>query len=359
MKQKKHAKAKATPKAKGKGKGKSKSKKPAGKARLAARITSAALFLALAACCTVGNWYVHHPREWLEEHDAFYTAPLRYFGDRTAFLTDAIGWTGHDTVYDSDEPAPTNQVFFAGAPERTGDPAPNDIVTLQRGEFAIGWSPSLRHPVWAAYHVVKDARFTTLQRPNFHKDRSVASSPAAADYERSGYDRGHMVPNRAIVTRYGPDEQQKTFLMTNIAPQRPALNRGPWRELEQLISDLWTARYGEIWVIVGAVSPAANSGRTHIEKGAIDVPSHYYMLITAQDNDGVRSLAMLLPQSSQIGDFPVHSIVTINELESATGLTFFPDMPKFLARPMKSDRPTRLWPVRIRDLIKFILVRFT
>ncbi len=207
--------------------------------------------------------------------------------------------------------------------------------------------------------MVKDARFTTLQRPNFHKDRSVASSPAAADYERSGYDRGHMVPNRAIVTRYGPDEQQKTFLMTNIAPQRPALNRGPWRELEQLISDLWTARYGEIWVIVGAVSPAANSGRTHIEKGAIDVPSHYYMLITAQDNDGVRSLAMLLPQSSQIGDFPVHSIVTINELESATGLTFFPDMPKFLARPMKSDRPTRLWPVRIRDLIKFILVRFT
>ena len=224
-------------------------------------------------------------------------------------------------------------MFFAGAPERTGDPAPNDIVTLQRGEFAIGWSPSLRHPVWAAYHVVKDARFTTLQRPNFHKDRSVASSPAAADYERSG--------------------------LTNIAPQRPALNRGPWRELEQLISDLWTARYGEIWVIVGAVSPAANSGRTHIEKGAIDVPSHYYMLITAQDNDGVRSLAMLLPQSSQIGDFPVHSIVTINELEAATGLTFFPDMPKFLARPMKSDRPTRLWPVRIRDLIKFILVRFT
>ena len=44
MKQKKHAKAQATPKAKGKGK--SKSKKPTGKARLAARITSAALFLA-------------------------------------------------------------------------------------------------------------------------------------------------------------------------------------------------------------------------------------------------------------------------------------------------------------------------
>lgn len=338
---------------------KAKAKKPAGKARIAARMASAAMALALAACCAVGDWYVHHPREWLAEHDAFYTAPLRYFGDRTAFITDALGWTGHDTVYDSDEPAPTNQVFFAGAPERAGDPAPNDIVTLKRGEFAIGWSPSLRHPVWAAYHVVKDARFDPLQRPDFQKDRSVASSPAANDYKRSGYDRGHMVPNRAIVTRYGPDEQQKTFLMTNIAPQRPALNRGPWREMEQHITDLWTARYGEIWVIAGAVSPAAANKRKRIESAAIDVPEQYYMLIAAQDGDGVRTLAVLLGQSAQIGDFPVHSIVTINELEAATGLTFFPEMPKFLARPMKADRPTRLWPIRLRDILKLILVRFT
>ena len=332
-------------------------KKPVGKARLIARIVSISLVVAVVACCAVGDWYVHHPREWLEEHRAFYTAPLWYFGNRTAFVTDAIGWTGHDAVYDSDDPVPENQVFFAGAPERTGDPAPKDIVMLQRGEFAIGWSPSLRHPVWAAYHVVKDARFDALKRPNFQKDRSVASCPAANDYARSGYDRGHLVPNRAIVTRYGPDEQEKTFLMTNIAPQRPALNRGPWREMEQRISDLWTARYGEIWVIVGAVSPTSN--RTKLENTTIDVPEQYYMLIAAQDKEGVRALAVLLPQTAEVNDFPVHNIVTIKELETATGLEFFPDMPKFLARPLKADRPTRLWPIRWYDIVKLILLRFT
>ena len=333
-------------------------KKPMGKARRVAWIASIALALAAVACCAVGDWFVHHPREWLEEHRAFYTAPLWYFGNRTAFVTDAIGWTGHDAVYDFDEPAPSNAVFFAGAPERTGDPAPKDIVTLQRGEFAIGWSPSLRHPVWAAYHVVKNARFDALKRPNFQKDRSVASCPAAADYARSGYDRGHLVPNRAIVTRYGPDAQEKTFLMTNIAPQRPALNRGPWRELEQRISDLWTARYGEIWVVVGTVSPAAK--RTTLENApSIDVPEQFYMLIAAQDDDGVRALAVMLPQTADVDDFPVHGIVTVNELESATGLRFFPDMPKFLAHPLKADRPTRLWPIRLRDIVKLILLRFT
>ena len=334
-----------------------KKKEPVGKARLAARIASVTLVLLIVACCAVGDWFVHHPREWLDAHRAFYTAPLWYFGNRTAMVTDALGWTGHDAVYEFDEAAPSNQVFFAGAPERTGEPAPKDIVTLNRGQFAIGWSPSLRHPVWAAYHVVKDARFDALKRPNFQKDRSVSSSPSPGDYARSGYDRGHVVPNRAIVTRYGPDEQEKTFLMTNIAPQRPALNRGPWREMEQRITDLWTARYGEIWVIVGAVSPAA--GRKTLENTTIDVPDQYYMLVVAQDDEGVRALAVMLPQTAEVDDFPVHGIVTVNELEAATGLRFFPDMPKFLARPLKADRPTRLWPIRLRDLVKLILLRFT
>jgi endonuclease G len=332
-------------------------KKPVGKLRLAARIVSVSLILAVIACCAVGDWYVHQPREWLEAHRAFYTAPLWYFGNRTAFITDAVGWTGHDAVYDFEDPVPTNEVFFAGAPVRVGDPAPDDIVVLDRGSFKIGWSPSLRHPVWAAYHVVKDARFDALKRPKFQKDRSVASSPAPDDYARSGYDRGHVVPNRAIVTRYGPDEQEKTFLMTNIAPQRPALNRGPWREMEQRIADLWTARYGEIWVIVGAVSPAA--ARTKLENTTIDVPEQYYMLIAAQNEEGVRALAVLLPQTAEVNDFPVHNIVTIKELEAATGLEFFPDMPKFLARPLKADRPTRLWPIRWHDIVKLILLRFT
>ena len=270
-----------------------KKKEPVGKARLAARIASVTLVLLIVACCAVGDWFVHHPREWL-----------------AAMVTDALGWTGHDAVYEFDEAAPSNQVFFAGAPERTGEPAPKDIVTLNRGQFAIGWSPSLRHPVWAAYHVVKDARFDALKRPNFQKDRSVSSSPSPGDYARSGYDRGHVVPNRAIVTRYGPDEQEKTFLMTNIAPQRPALNRGPWREMEQRITDLWTARYGEIWVIVGAVSPAA--GRKTLENTTIDVPDQYYMLVVAQDDEGVRALAVMLPQTAEVDDFPVHGIVTVN-----------------------------------------------
>ena len=342
---------------------KSKSKKakspPPGRARRIARILSIAIVATLVALCVVGDWFVHHPEDWLAEHKSIITAPLVYFGDRTAYLTDAFGWTGHDAVYESDDPVPEGQVFFAGAPARIGAPAPGDIVTLQRGEFAIGWSPSLKRPVWAAYHVPKEARFEVGKRPGFAKDRSVESAPSPADYTGSRYDRGHMVPNHAIVTRFGPDEQRKTFLMTNIAPQAPALNRGPWREMELRIADLWTAMYGEIWVVVGAISGTSPTSREQIAKARIDVPEHYYMVIAAQTPDGVRALAVMIPQTTDRWAFPVHNIVTIDELEKLSGLEFFPETPSFLKRPLQADRPTRLWPIRFRDIFKLILLRFT
>ena len=340
---------------------KTKSKKapPASPLRKAARILTVVIILALATLCGVGDWYVHHPEDWLAERQSFFTAPLVYFGDRTAFLTDAFGWTGHDAVYDSDDPVPSGQVFFAGQPQRVDAPAPSDIAVLQRGEFAIGWSPSLKRPVWAAYHVPREARFELGKRPSFLKDRNVASAPPPTAYTGSRYDRGHMVPNHAIVTRFGPDEQRKTFLMTNIAPQAPALNRGPWREMELRIADLWTARYGEIWVIVGALPGTSASARKTITTGNIDVPEQYYMIAVAQSEDGVRALAVLLPQTASRWTFPTHNIVTIDEIEKLSGLEFFPEMPSFLKRPLQADRPTRLWPIRFRDIFRLILLRFT
>ena len=340
-------------------KAKAKKAPPASPMRKAARVVTIFTVLALATLCGVGNWYVHHPSDWLSERQSLLTAPLVYLGDRTAFITDAFGWTGHDAVYDSDDPVPSGQVFFAGQPQRVGAPAPSDIAVLQRGEFAIGWSPSLKRPVWAAYHVPREARFDIGKRPAFAKDRNVASAPPPDAYKGSRYDRGHMVPNHAIVTRFGPDEQRKTFLMTNIAPQAPALNRGPWREMELRIADLWTARYGEIWVIVGALPASSAPERNKLALSGIDVPERYYMIAVAQSDDGVRALAVLMPQTTDRWAFPTHDIVTIDELEKLSGLEFFPEMPSFLKRPLQADRPTRLWPIRFRDVLKLILLRFT
>lgn len=316
-------------------------------------VSIAAVWLALSL---IGDWYVHHPSEWLEKNKSILTSPLEYFGYKFAVFTDAMGITGHDTVYTFDEAAPEGQIFFAGAPIRVNDPAPRDIVTITHNEFAVGWSPSLKHPVWAAYHIVPDVRHKDIDRPNFQKDKSVKNSPPANAYAHSGYDRGHMVPNHAIVSRYGIEEQKLTFLMSNIAPQKAGLNRGVWREMEHRIADLWTSKYGELWVIVGNISE--NHFRQTIGGQGINVPDSYYMIIIGQTGDEVRSLAVLLPQDAPYGLYPLANIVTIQELEELTGFDFLPELPKFIQRPLEADRPTRLWPIRLRDFFKLISIRF-
>ena len=52
------------------------------------------------------------------------------------------------------------------------------------------------------------------------------------------------------------------------------------------------------------------------------------------------------------------SLVTIDELEELTGLDFNPDMPSFIRDPLEAELPSRLWPVRTRDIFKQILLRF-
>lgn len=311
-----------------------------------------------------GVWYVHHSRHWLDRHrnswPRLVTAPLAWIGNPVGDVCDALGITGHDAVYEYDEPAPEGEVLFAGAPRRVSGPAPDDIVVLDRGEFKVGWSQKLKHPVWCAYHVPAKAEYEAGKRPNFTKDKSVLSSPPASAYERSGYDRGHMVPNYAIVTRFGEEMQRSTFKTTNIAPQSPRLNRGPWRDVEHRIADLWTARWGEIWVIVGCISDPNGETLTGTD---VDVPRRFYQVVAAEeevepDKYEVRAFALVFDQELECGTWPARCLVTIDELEEMTGLDFLPDLPEFIQRPLESELPSRLWPIRPRDIFKQIAIRF-
>ena len=291
--------------------------------------------------------------------------PVSYFGDRALFLTDALGLTGSDTFYSYDMPPPSGEIFFAGEPVRVSDPAPHDVKTIIRGDFAIGWSAQLRHPVWVAYHVPAEERFPVGKRPSFREDREAKRCPSPNLYTKTGYDRGHMAPNWALSTRFGEDAQKASFLMTNVSPQRPNLNRGAWREMERLISDFWTANYGEIWVVVGTVPSTSGAAQT-LPGSDVDIPAAYYMIIVAETvtkngSEGepyeVRALAVKIPQNVPWNAFPVHNIVSIDEIERETGFDFLPELPGFIQTPLEAETPTRLWPVKLADIPGLILMR--
>jgi endonuclease G len=191
------------------------------------------------------------------------------------------------------------------------------------------------------------------QRPGFAKDKEAANSPSPGDYTHSGYDRGHMVPNHAIESRYGTDDQKKTFLMSNIAPQTPALNQGVWRNVEHRIADFWPAKYGEIWVIVGTIP---NRRGETLSGTDIEIPGRFYQVIVAQEGMDVRALAVVFDQHVPWREWAARNIVSIDELEEEAGLDFLPDLPTFIQNPLEAETPSRLWPIRARDVFRLILL---
>ena len=326
-------------------------------ARSLARKCAAIFLFAVVLILAAGDWFVHHPREWLEKRERewprWIVVTLEWTGNPTGDITDALGLTGTDVVAETTDAAPANAVLFAGVPIRRHAPAPDDITVLDRGEFLVGWSPKLRHAAWCAYHVPAGQRYRIETRPPFRKDKNASRSPVSTDYARTGYDRGHMVPNFAMASRFGTNMQARTFLLSNVAPQSPALNRGVWRDVEHRISESWTARYGEIWVIVGALDDSHET----LSGSDISVPSRLWQVVVAQKDREVRALAVLVEQQVPWRAWPTRYIVSIDELEALTGFDFLAGRPDGMETALESRRPTRLWPVNFLDAFRQIANR--
>jgi endonuclease G len=147
-----------------------------------------------------------------------------------------------------------SDIVFGGYPKPNA--YPNEITILNRGAFVIGYDETRKCPVWVAYKVTPDDDYISPKRPShFEVDFETKSKVRPDDYTRSGYDRGHLAPNYAIGSRYGRVAQLETFKMSNIAPQKAGLNRGYWKDVEELESKKgeYGDRFQEIWVICGCI----------------------------------------------------------------------------------------------------------
>ena len=67
-----------------------------------------------------------------------------------------------------------------------------------------------------------------------------------ADYFRSGYDRGHLVP--AADAKQSQEAMNETFLLSNIAPQvGEGFNRDYWAHTEDFVRRL-TGQFRDLYV---------------------------------------------------------------------------------------------------------------
>ncbi len=132
-----------------------------------------------------------------------------------------------------------------------------------------------------------------------------------------------------------------TFLMSNMAPQHCAFNRGPWQVLEGRIRS-WVRSRGEAWIITGAIfdrdtvpgrDPDGRAWRmqSRDKKRRVAIPSAFYKIVLAGDpqTQELQAIAVLLPNIDkkiprrELPGYLTAHLVSIDVIETLTGHRFF------------------------------------
>jgi len=187
-------------------------------------------------------------------------------------------------------------------------------------DYIVDFNPERGVAHWVAYELLPSETLGEAKRKSsFRRDDRVAGSPVHKDYTHSGFDRGHLKP--AADSKASSERMAASFLMTNVAPQTPQLNRGSWKQLEETTRD-WAHELGQVYVVCG---PGLES-QGQLAHGNVEVPSTYWKAIlrTAPDT---ACIAFLMPnQGTKLAPFPTYR-VAVDSLEVAVGIDLFPQLP--------------------------------
>lgn len=235
-----------------------------------------------------------------------------------------------------------DRIIFGGAPRaKAGSGNEVDFQVLRNQGYIAGYSEGRRNPLWVAYRVFKAETPNHLPRPSgFATDARTTARVKESDFTGSGYDRGHMAPNQAIMEEFGLEAQLETFLLSNICPQAPNLNRNVWERLESQ-ERKYAVGMEEVWVIDGPIFADLSGGKTDRLASGIAVPVSFYKIVL--DEEGrrggkARMFAVVMPQSAKGSELPQEFLTTVSEIERQTHLDFFWKLEDGMERELEEKR---------------------
>jgi endonuclease G len=219
---------------------------------------------------------------------------------------------------------------------------------MVRSAYVLSYNRSKNIPNWVSWQL-NQSWLGDLPRRAFEPDPSLPKDwyrVVPEDYTGSGFDRGHLVP--AADRNRTEANNRTTFLMTNIVPQAPDSNRGPWEELERYCREL--ARQGkELYILTGGAGQGGigKYGRkTAIARSQITVPAMLWKVIVVLDKpasgikditDATRTIAVIMPNQQGIKDRNWQLFRTsIDDVEQLTGFNFLNQVPEAIQNAIES-----------------------
>ena len=266
---------------------------------------------------------------------------LLYFGIQ--IFTVHSNTTKHTAIEPTEDVEEVEERFFEALPSTENNKLLE--IKLPKGcssqykeytGFVLSFNIRNRVPNYVAYELTKaETQGTEPRAKGFMQDESVKGCPTSEDYKNSGYDRGHMAP--AGDMKWSEDAMHDSFYMTNICPQKKALNGGAWKRLEEKVRD-WAQRDGNIIVVTG---PIFSDNMPTIGEG-VAVPQKFFKALLEPNSTPVKAIGFIYKNEG--GQKIVgQQAVCIDEIERQTGLDLFNPLPDELENKVEQSCNYNQW----------------
>jgi endonuclease G len=194
---------------------------------------------------------------------------------------------------------------------------PNATLICREGYFLLHDNQA-KIPAWVAWSIKPQNINGCVPRTNaFVADQVLGPYSATPDdYAGTGYDKGHLA-NDAHQS-YNPQVEYESFLMSNMSPQLPGLNRGIWKLLETATGAWGFSSQHELIVYAGNVYNVQKDKK--IGKNQVDVPYGLFKIVI--DKQTGATLAFLFPHKENQGNDLTVVQTTVKDIEENTGIVF-------------------------------------
>lgn len=213
----------------------------------------------------------------------------------------------------------------------------SDTTLLCRTGYAVEHDNKAKIPLWVSYTLTPEETLGCFARSSsFRSDRALPEYARSTpkDYAKSDYDIGHMA--NAGDMRWSVQAEYESNFLSNTVPQLAALNRGPWKRLEDQTRAWVLERRTPILIYTGPIY-SANPSRT-IGKGRVTVPDAFWKVLVDQTTLDV--VAFIYPAGASQGG-PGDFRTSIQEVQRQARVV--------LPLPKKHILLDSIWPIESKS----------
>ena len=206
--------------------------------------------------------------------------------------------------------------------------------------YTVSYNSEYRIANWVAYELTAtEAKSKKTERSNkFVSDPQVKGATAMnEDYTRSGYDRGHLAP--AGDMKWSAKAMRESFYLSNICPQKPKLNRGIWKDLEEQCR-LWALDNGSLLIVTG---PVITGDMKRLGKNKVAIPKSFYKVLCYYTEKGYKGIGFLFENRDYKDNSLKSMVIPIDSVEKVTGIDFFPSIPDEQEKEMEATVDWSSW----------------